>query len=93
MSDIVAPDECKVSRAAAHSICRCGGPLELGSVIVNIGGMQVRAGIEAEGVRWPNGVGLTPDVAARIEPMVRREWLQAVGALWDTKPADGRKPQ
>jgi hypothetical protein len=76
----------RVVEAQAHTICRCGFSIEIGHVVVDIDGLMVRVGIDAKGVQWPPGVQVTRARASILGPIIRRAWLQAVGAEWDTAP-------
>jgi hypothetical protein len=76
--------EFRVVGAQPYSLCRCGMHMELGSVTVLIGGLNICVGIGASGVRWPHSIQMSRETAAQIEPTIRGEWLRFVGAHWDS---------
>jgi hypothetical protein len=79
-----------ITKAIPHRICRCGCQMEIGSAIVDIGGISVRVEITADGVSWPHGVEISCVVAAEMEPAIRQEWLRSIEAAWASRGAKTR---
>jgi hypothetical protein len=75
----------KVTKAIAASIGKCGCRVDIGHATVRVGGMDVTVSINADGVKWPHGVALSPETAAQLEPIIRAEWIRAVSARWEGK--------
>lgn len=84
------PGECVIQNAQVHSICRCAAHLEIGSVIVNAGGIKISVGLDRNGVRWPPDVAVSKEMAVHLEPMIRREWLRAIAEMWNAQPVKVR---
>jgi hypothetical protein len=76
--------DAKVINARCNDLCRCGAHIEIGAVVVDISGVEVRVSVTSDGLKWPLEVKLSPAMAARIDPLIRSEWLRLTGERWAT---------
>jgi hypothetical protein len=63
--------------------------LAIGYVEVELDGIYVHLSIHADGLRWPQGVIVSAETAALIEPPIRGARLHAISDTWDRAPDGG----
>lgn len=72
-----------IKKVSGAPVCRCGQNQEIGSVTVNLAGIEVRVSIMSkEGVRWPVEVAPAPGIQAWLNPIIRKAWLTGTEKFW-----------